>query len=186
MAIFIPIYPVFGAVLYDGSHRGVLNPDINQATIITSVDDNSDDNADISSESPITTKRQTIITYWVKPGDTLSSIAAEFQLTLDTIRWSNRLTSDTLKPDQQLLISPDNGLIYTARTGDTLSSIAQKYQIPLSKIQTQNNIGDILSVGEQVFLPGAQQPKDIPAPIKKPGNTNTSVGKFVLKVVNPK
>lgn len=186
MAIFIPIYPVFGAVLYDGSNRNILNPDINQATIITSIDNKNGDNSYITSEGTVASKRQTIITYWVKPGDTLSSIAAEFQLTLDTIRWSNKLTSDTLKPDQQLLISPDNGLIYTARTGDTLSSIAQKYQIPLSKIQTQNNIGDILSVGEQIFLPGAEQPKDIPAPIKKPGNTNTSVEKFVLKVVNPK
>ena len=52
-------------------------------------------------ETPTTT-----ITYTVQPGDTLYSIAREYNTTINNIKELNNLTSNLLTVGQQLLISP--------------------------------------------------------------------------------
>src|SRR5262249_11970158 len=54
-----------------------------------------------------------IKTYVSVNGDTISSVAAKFDITSDSIRWSNNLTGDALKPGTKLLIPPMNGIVYT-------------------------------------------------------------------------
>ncbi len=69
-----------------------------------------------------------IAKYTVKSGDTLSSIADEFGISQDTIRWANGIPSgrDTLTVGQVLDIPPMNGVLYTVKKGDTLDSIIKK------------------------------------------------------------
>ena len=65
--------------------------------------------------------------YTTQPGDTVSSLAAKFGITSETIRWSNNLTGDSLPAGKELWISPIAGIVYTVQPGETVDSIAQKY-----------------------------------------------------------
>ena len=60
--------------------------------------------------------------YVVKMGDSLFSIAARFQVNMDSIRITNELITDSLVPGQDLLI-PTN--MYTVQPGDSLFSISK-------------------------------------------------------------
>ena len=72
--------------------------------------------------------RSEVIEYLVKTGDTLSSIADEHDISVDTILWANDLTSkDSIKPGQKVKILPVSGVAHTVKSGDTLESVAKKY-----------------------------------------------------------
>lgn len=77
--------------------------------------------------------RDRIITYKVKKGDTITSIAQKFfgrkdQLAIKTILWENNLSEeDTLTPDQEIRILPVPGVAHRVAPGETIYSIAKKY-----------------------------------------------------------
>ena len=78
------------------------------------------------------------ITYTIKKGDTLYSIANKYNTTVDTIKRLNNLITNDLKIGDILIIPsssieeeieiPSNNT-YTVKSGDTLYSIANKYKI---------------------------------------------------------
>jgi len=102
------------------------------------------------------------ITYTVQPGDTLGSIAAQFNITSDTIRWANNLgASDNLAPNQSLVILPISGVRYTVQAGDNAQSIASHFQSNADQIVAFNNAettglqpGQVIVVPDGV-IPGA-------------------------------
>ena len=71
--------------------------------------------------------RSEIIERKVKDGDTLSGIAKEYGISVETIRWANNLASDSIKPGQMLKILPVTGVAYAVKSGDTLESVAKKF-----------------------------------------------------------
>ncbi len=64
--------------------------------------------------------------YMVREGDTLSQIAEMFDVTVNTIKWGNDLSSNTLKVGDTLVILPISGVKHTVIKGDTVASIAKK------------------------------------------------------------
>lgn len=58
-------------------------------------------------EVPVT-DRKTTITYTVEGGDTLSSIGWKYGLKITTIKVTNNLSSDTIKPGQKLKLPPED------------------------------------------------------------------------------
>ena len=91
-------------------------------------------------------------------GDTVSTIARKFNISINTIIWANDLTSyGFIKPGQQLTILPYSGIVYTVKTGDTLSKIANKYNINTDKILSCNNLGNALKIGQKIIIPGVQK-----------------------------
>lgn len=103
-----------------------------------------------------------ITEYVVQSGDTLSSIAKQFDISLNTLLWANDLTSSSLlKLDQKLVILPTSGVIHHVKNGDTLSDIAKTYKSTAEKIVVFNNLtvegdifaGDILIVPDGVMPP---------------------------------
>lgn len=189
LVLFLPIYPVFGAILYDGSNRSALGVDIDKNSILAEyIDADADtDTAFIAPEEPLleAITQRTTQEYVVVSGDTVGTIAERFQVSTNTIRWANNLTSDTLRVGQKLTIPPGNGILYTTKKGDTLDAIALKYKTTSDKIRTANLLGEILPTGSKIFLPDAQQP-----PVAVAVNANVRSGQggaaFSLKVVNPK
>jgi len=99
--------------------------------------------------------------YAVESGDTLSSIAKRFDISLDTLFWANDLTSSSLlKLGQTLVILPTSGVVHHVKNGDTLSSIAQTYKSSTEKIVAFNNLtteGDIY-VGDILIVPDGVMP----------------------------
>lgn len=111
--------------------------------------------------------RDTIETYIVQPGDTLSSIAKKFNITTDTLRWQNDLDSeDAIKEGQQIEIPPVAGIVHKVKRGDTIYSIAKKYQVdpqvivnyPFNSYSDDENFG--LAVGQLLVVPDGVMPAE--------------------------
>lgn len=99
--------------------------------------------------------RKDIQVYVVKAGDTVSSVAAKFGVTSDTIRWSNGLTGENLTEGKQLLISPVNGIVYLVKSGDTVDSVANKYHSNKDLLAAINDAEVTgLPVGQYIIIPG--------------------------------
>lgn len=110
--------------------------------------------------------------YTVKKGDTIESIAKEFGITTDTIRWSNDIDNDKVKPGSVLIISPVSGIIYTVQKGDTLASLASKYSTDKEKIKIFNDIEVTgMPVGEKIVIPDGRPPNQAIVPAAAPAST---------------
>ncbi len=106
-----------------------------------------------------TTQSRSITSYVVKDGDTVASVAAQFGVSTDTIKWANNLTADTLTPGSTLQVLPVDGVLYTVKDGDTVASIATKYNVDQSRLVLYNDL-DLsgLTANSKIILPGAILP----------------------------
>ena len=79
----------------------------------------------MESEKP----RDSTVEYEVRDGDTLSSIAGKFDVTIDSVKWVNDdVDWQKIKPGESVNVPPVSGIVYKVRAGDTISSIAKKFQ----------------------------------------------------------
>jgi len=62
----------------------------------------------VTVDTPVATTRKSTITYIVEGGDTLSSIGWKYGLKISTIKATNSLTSDLVRPGQQLRLPPQD------------------------------------------------------------------------------
>lgn len=93
--------------------------------------------------------------YTVVAGDTIATIAAKFNVTSDSIRWSNNLSGATVAPGTKLQVPPVNGIIYTVGAGDNADTIAAKFNADKSKIIAFNDAElSGLKAGERIVIPG--------------------------------
>lgn len=111
-----------------------------------------------------TARRWAIVEYVVESGDTLSSIAKKFGISLETILWANDLTSKSIiKIGQKLIISPVSGVIHHVKNGDTLGEIAKTYKGEIEEIVIINELsseGDIF-IGDILIIPDGKMPPKI-------------------------
>ena len=94
------------------------------------------------------------ITYIVKKGDSLWSIANKYDTTVDKIKAENNLTSNSLSIGQKLVIpSTSNYVTYTVKKGDSLWIIANKNNTTVDKIKKRNNLSsNSLSIGQKLII----------------------------------
>lgn len=78
--------------------------------------------------------RDKVIDYTVERGDTLSTIAEKFEISTETIRWENDLTSDNIAVGDVLRILPVTGIAYKVIKGDSVYTIAKKLDSDPQKI----------------------------------------------------
>ena len=105
--------------------------------------------------------RNDIQDYTAQAGDTITSIAAKFSVTSDSVRWSNGLTGDSVAAGTKLAIPPVgySGIVYTVKAGDTIDSLATKYQADKNELIAAND-AEITGIqaGERIIIPNGQQP----------------------------
>ncbi len=94
--------------------------------------------------------------YIVQKGDTLYSIAAANNTTVDELKKANNLTSNILSTGQLLKIPsallPES--TYIVKKGDSLYSIANKYNTTVDELKRINNLtSNILRIGQVLKLP---------------------------------
>lgn len=97
--------------------------------------------------------------YTVQAGDNVTGVAAKFNVTSDSIRWSNGITGEALTVGSIVLIPPVNGIVYTVQAGDTPDSLAAKFRADREKIIAYNDaeLGGLV-VGRRIIIPeGSQQ-----------------------------
>lgn len=104
-------------------------------------------------------QRDKIIEYTVKDGDTISSIAQNFNVSTETILWENNLGKNSfIRPGQTLNILPTNGVSYKIAANDTLAKIAKKYQADTNKIIEFNQLFNETDIqaGQVIIIPEGQ------------------------------
>lgn len=95
------------------------------------------------------------IPYTVKKGDSLYSIAREYNTTVEAIKKANNLTTNLLSIGQQLILPEDTSLetTYTVQKGDSLYSIAKKYNTTVEDLKKANNLSsNLLSIGQILII----------------------------------
>lgn len=102
--------------------------------------------------------------YVVQEGDTLWTIARNFDLTTDSLRWANSIEDENyVKPGDTLLIPPMVGVLHTVAEGDTLEGIADQYSSSVALITSQNDLyGEDLNVGMKIMVPDGYIPEPDP------------------------
>jgi surface antigen len=95
----------------------------------------------------------------VKDGETVEAIAARYGVSVDTIKWANNLTRNTVAVGTKLKILPTSGALYKVKEGDTLASLASKYKVTEQRIVLFNDLElSGLQVGDEIVLPNADLP----------------------------
>ena len=95
--------------------------------------------------------------YTVQDGDTLSFIASDFGVSVNTIIWANNLNNiHNIKPGDELKIPPIDGVIHKVKKGDSLSSIAKKYGAEEEKIISFNALpkDGSIQIDSEIIVPG--------------------------------
>ncbi len=117
--------------------------------------------------------------YTIQNWDTLSSISDKFNVSVNSILWSNEFWSNrVLKPWDTIRIPPVTWIVYNVSPNDTLDSISDKFKVDKVNILAQNQLdaSQELKIWQRLVLPGAKKP-EAPKPIiieKKPEITTAS------------
>lgn len=115
--------------------------------------------------------------YTVKRGDTLYSIANQFNTTVANLKELNNLTSNNLQIGQVLLVTEKvypNVTTYTVQRGDTLYGIASKFGTTVSTIRELNNLTtNTLLPGQQILIPASIEPTEPTMPVEPEPTTPT-------------
>jgi len=96
--------------------------------------------------------------YKVKSGDTLASIGREFKLRYSVIKKHNKLKSNILQINQDLMIPIDPDVYkrpinYIVKVGDSLGRIASKHNITFKKLMKDNNLKtSMINIGDELVI----------------------------------
>ncbi len=112
--------------------------------------------------------RDKVLEYKIQDGDTLSTIADKFDISVDTIRWENNLSSiHAIKPGQVLKILPVTGIRHVVGRGETIYTIAKKYgansqaivDFPFNTFADNETFA--LAVGQDLIVPEGEKPDEV-------------------------
>jgi murein DD-endopeptidase MepM/ murein hydrolase activator NlpD len=103
----------------------------------------------------------------IKDGDSLQSLAANHNISLETLMYANNLVEpdSPLTPGQKLVVPPITGMLHIGNPGDTVGSVANKYGVDPQAIIAYkfNNLdgadpGTPLKSLQEVMVPGGSMP----------------------------
>jgi len=113
--------------------------------------------------------KRDIKTYLAVAGDNVATIAAKFNVTSDSIKWSNSLNSNVVTVGQSLVIPPEgvSGVVHTVKAGDTPESLASKYRANKDEIIAYND-AEIhgLKVGERIIVANGTVAAPVVIPVR--------------------
>lgn len=172
----------FGAIVFSGSLEDLIRRKDNTEGggsnyLIMAVDDEANGANTLISNLP----KGEMVEYRVVEGDTISSIAQKYGISIDTILWENNLKSvEAIKPKQIIKILPVTGVKHTVKRGETIYSIAKYYGVDAQNIidypfnSFSNDETFALVAGQELIVPEGIKPKEI--------ITGT---KYIAKIVAP-
>lgn len=116
--------------------------------------------------------RDSVQEYQVKSGDTLSRVAQDFGVSMDSIKWLNPGVEDfeTLSLGLNLKIPPVTGIVHQVEEGDTVYTLAKTYRANAQKIvdfpfnQFANDENFDLTAGDTLIIPDGLPPEPVYQP----------------------
>lgn len=115
---------------------------------------------DLVATKKVKQPRDSIIYYVVEIGDTVSTIADKFDISVNTILWENNLSAYSLiRPGDKLAILQVSGVTYKVKSGDTVDNIAKNFNVESSAILEINKLANNnrLKIGDQLIIPGGKK-----------------------------
>ena len=104
---------------------------------------------------------RSIINYTAVAGDTVDALVAKYNVSKDTIKWANNLTSDALIAGTVIKILPVDGVIYNVKDGDTIDSISTKYGVDKNRLVLYNDLEvSGITPNSSIILPSATLPSN--------------------------
>lgn len=105
-------------------------------------------------------QRKEVLEYEISAGETISSIAEKFGISVETIVWANNLApNQKLKNGEKLIILPVDGVLHQVKKGETISEIAKRYKADPNEILEFNDIqGNEIVPGDIIIVPGGKMP----------------------------
>ena len=117
------------------------------------LNDLTDDNLVVGQLLSVPSGLSTANTYIVSIGDTLYSIAKEFNTSVDKLKEINNLSNNLLSIGQKLFIPVVEEMTYVVKKGDTLYSIAKNFNISVDELKKLNNLtNNTLSIGQILIV----------------------------------
>lgn len=111
--------------------------------------------------------RSDVFDYTVQAGDTLSTIAKQFGLNTDSIKWLNTTVDEKkIKPGTVLKIPPVDGVVITVKSGESIYTIAKKYNVSAQAIvdfpfnEFSNDETFALAIGQTLIVPDGIMPDE--------------------------
>jgi murein DD-endopeptidase MepM/ murein hydrolase activator NlpD len=113
-----------------------------------------------------TRPREEVISYTVTAGDSIFSIAKNFNIKPETLLWANydllKDNPDMISLDMELKVPPVDGVYYSWLLGDTVEGVATKFKAEAQDILNWpgNNLdltNPQVEAGESVLVPGGQR-----------------------------
>lgn len=117
--------------------------------------------------------RDKVVIYKVEKGDTLSTVAKKFDISMETIRWVNNMTGDGLTVGDELKILPVSGIYHKVAKGDSVYTIAKKYatnpqqivDFPFNEFANAETFA--LVEGQMLMVPDGVKPAEQPTYIRR-------------------
>ena len=112
-------------------------------------------------------------TYTIRPGDTLSQIAQQHQISVRDLRAWNNLAGDLIRPGDRLtlrspragsrpaaLLKANAGTPHTVQSGESLWEIARRFGVKVEELRTWNNLSGALIYPGQRLIVGVSPPEE--------------------------
>ena len=103
--------------------------------------------------------RQGLVTHIVQQGETVSSIAEAYNVSVNTILWANGLREESaIQPGDKIVVLPVSGVLHEVRGGESVEDIARRYQSDVEAIVDFNQMTDPqhLVAGDKLVIPGGR------------------------------
>ena len=126
----------------------------------TAATDTADTTAAADTQKVAEPEKKLVVEHIVQTGETLSDIAKQYNIDVDTIAGVNSLTSvNKLSVGQKLKILTIKGALHVVKQGENLWDIAKSYKVDVDKIVATNNLADPekLQLKQELVIPGAKQ-----------------------------
>ncbi len=141
---------------------------------------------------PTTSAERGITTYAAKEGDNLETIAAQFNVSTQTLRWANNTNSDAVEAGKEIIVPRTDGVLYTVKSGDTLASIAEKYKVDTERVVLYNDLDAEAPLVEntRIILPNGDLPETerpgyvAPAPVQTYSYSSSSYGSMSGSIIS--
>jgi surface antigen len=163
----------------DGALSSNITEDGEELTMDADIEDNALVKSNPDSVQSLISRQVQI--YDTVAGDTLSSVARKFNLSTQTLKWTNSLPDDRLKPGWSLVIPPVDGVVIRISDPDmTLHDAISKYHGDVNEVMSYNALEDeeqMPEVGQFLIIPHGRV--DAPAPAKTPGKAQKTFAPFV-------
>lgn len=143
-------------------------------------------------------------THRVLMGETLSSIAAVYGMSVSELKLMNHRRSNVVMPGETLMVPARNGLasaphsvspepvaassaVHVVQKGETLSKIAALHHVSAARLQSVNSLRnpDVITLGQRLKIPGASTRSTASTSSSKSSKKNTPSASLLTAAAEP-